>query len=178
MQHAPAVRVGDRVADRDEPIQEMPALKVLAAPAVVPGRLDRLAKRMTPDELHGVIRAAVGILAQPVNRDNAGMFQTAGDLGLDQEPGPAVGSMRVSRLDFLQSDLAAELLVERDEDVADPAPCMEPDRLVAERLIREGGRLAVNRGLLAPAHPDLGTGGVDRAGGRVVRGAVNLGRRP
>ena len=55
------------------------------------------------------------------------MLQAAGDLGLDDEPGPAVGVVGVVRLDLLERDLAVELGVLGDEDLAHPAPGMGPE---------------------------------------------------
>ena len=43
------------------------------------------------DEPHGVVWAAVGIVAQAVDRDDPRMLETAGDLGLVLKPGAVAG---------------------------------------------------------------------------------------
>ena len=49
------------------------------------------------------------------------MLQPAGDLGLEQEAGAAGRVVGVLLEDLLQRDLAVQLLVEGDEDGAEPA---------------------------------------------------------
>ena len=44
------------------------------------------------DEPHRVVGPAVGVGAQAVDRDDAGVLQAAGDLRLQEEPGRLVGS--------------------------------------------------------------------------------------
>ena len=46
-------------------------------------RCDRLLEAVAPDEPHGVIRTAVAVGAQAVDRDDPGVLEPAGDLGLD-----------------------------------------------------------------------------------------------
>ena len=57
----------------------------------VDGRLEAIAA----DEPHGVIGAAVAVGAQAVDRDDAGVLQPAGDLGLEHEPLAAGGVVGV-----------------------------------------------------------------------------------
>ena len=49
------------------------------------------------------------------------MLQAAGDLRLEEEPRPAPGVVGVAVLDLLQGDLAVQLLVVGDEDLAQAA---------------------------------------------------------
>ena len=48
--------------------------------------LDGLLEAVALDEPHGVIGAAVGVGAQAVDRHDARVLQSAGDLGLGDEP--------------------------------------------------------------------------------------------
>ena len=79
------------------------------------------------DEPHRVERAAVGVVAQAVDRDDPGVLQPAGDLGLQQEPRAAVGSSACCVVDLLEGDLAVQLVVEGDEDLARAAPGVGPE---------------------------------------------------
>ncbi len=49
------------------------------------------------------------------------MLQVAGDLGLQDEPGPLIGALGEAVLDDLQGDLALQLAVSGDPDLSDPA---------------------------------------------------------
>jgi hypothetical protein len=49
------------------------------------------------------------------------VFEPAGDLALEEEPRPAVGPAGVVGLHLLEGDLALQLLVVGDEDLAEPA---------------------------------------------------------
>ena len=55
------------------------------------------------------------------------MLQAAGDLGLDHEPGPVVRLFDQVRQDLLERDLAVELDILGDEDLAQAAPSMGPE---------------------------------------------------
>ena len=89
------------------------------------------------DEPHGVERAAVGVGPQAVDRDDARVLQAAGDLGLEQEAGPAGRVVGVLVEDLLERHLAVELGVEGDEDGAQAAPGVGPQD--AEPLAVGGG---------------------------------------
>src|SRR5580693_799826 len=82
-------------------------------------RRDRFPEAVALDEPHGVERAAGEVVAQAIDRDDAGMFQLAGDLGLLDKPGAAVRFVGVSVLDLLERDRAVELLVKRDRDLTE-----------------------------------------------------------
>ena len=90
-------------------------------------RGDGLLEVVAPDEPHGVIGPAVGVVAQAVDGDDPGVLQAAGDLGLDQEPGAAVGVVGVVVEDLLEGDLAVQLGVEGDEDLAQAALGVGPE---------------------------------------------------
>ena len=100
--------------------------------------LDRLLEAVAADEPHGVVGAAVAVGAQAVDRDDPGMLQPAGDLGLQQEPLAADRVVGVVVEDLLERHLAVQLGVERDEDGAQAAPGVRPED--AEPLAVGGGR--------------------------------------
>ena len=92
---------------------------------------DRLPERLAAHQPHGVIRPALAIAAQTVNRDDARMLQPAGDLRLAHEASPAVRVVGMPVLDLLEGHLAMQLLVPSHEDLAQPAPRVRPQDLVA-----------------------------------------------
>ena len=160
MDHAPAVGVGDRVADVDEPAQELAegqgALGRIAAECAS-ARWNRsmASLRLSPaDEPHGVERPALVVRAQAVDRHDAGMLQPAGDLGLEQEAGAAGRVVGVLGLDLLERDLAVQLRIHRDEYHADPAPGVVPQetepasfrRRLAQAEAGVAGFLGIERG--------------------------------
>ena len=87
---------------------------------------DRLLERVTSDEPHRVVRPALGIGAQAVDGNDAGVLEPAGDLGLGDEPSPADGVGSVLPKNLLECDLAVQLAVERDEDGPQAALSMRP----------------------------------------------------
>ena len=106
-------------------------------PSIAMERRDRLLEAVALDEPHGVERPAGGVVAQAVDRDDAGMLELAGDLGLLDEPGAAVRFVGVAVLDLLERDRAVELLVQRDRDLAQPALGMraEDAKSTADRSV-------------------------------------------
>ena len=76
---------GRRRASRADPV-------VLAKVLVKSPDRDREA--FAADKSHGVVGAAFGVLAQAVDRNDAGVLQIARDLGLEQESGSLVGAAR------------------------------------------------------------------------------------
>ena len=95
MQDAPAVGVGDGVADVEEPPEQLlegqgPGSGVGLEGVVGVEAGDGVLEALAPDEPHGVEGPAVVVVAQAVDGDDPGVFQPAGDLGLEEEPGLAV----------------------------------------------------------------------------------------
>ena len=91
--HPTAVRIVHRVADVEEMPQQLPErqdpfARGAAGDLGLVKLLDGLLEGLALDEPHGVIRAAVGVAAQAVDRDDARVLQPAGDLGLAHEPRP------------------------------------------------------------------------------------------
>ena len=82
--------------------------------------VDRLLEALAADEPHGVVRAAVAVGAQSVDRDDPGVLEAPGDPGLDEEAGPAGAVVGAVVEDLLDGDLAVELGVEGHEDGARP----------------------------------------------------------
>ena len=95
--------------------------------------------RLSPlDEPHGVVGPAVGVGAQAVDRDDAGVLQPAGDLGFEQEPLAAGRVVGVVVEDLLEGHLAVQLAVQRHEHRPQPAPGVRPED--AEPLAVAGRR--------------------------------------
>ena len=145
VQHPLAVRERDRLADVDEPPQQ---LAELDGGRVGPGvllvvRLDGLLEAVALDEPHGVERPAIVVGAQAVDRDDPGVLQPAVDLGLQDEPAAEVGLGDLVGPDLLEGDLAAELLVAGDVDAAQAALAVEAED--AEPLAGAAGRGGVGR---------------------------------
>ncbi len=204
MNDPPDVGVGHRVADVDQAVEEFAEReRTLASVARsgVAGRVvvglevlvDRLLERSAPDEPHRVVGAAVGILAQAVDRHNPRMLEPAGNLGLDQEAGATLGAVGVPELDLLESHLATELLIQSNEDLA-----QAPARVRAKRPVAHGsfgiltrrvdarhtrGRAEIDRGSFALTRLDrlghsLSRQVGDRIGSARYRdGRVNVGRQ-
>ena len=132
MEHAPAVGVGDRVADIDEPAEELAkrqrsgrAVRRRLA-SVSMEALDGFLQALAPDEPHGVERPSLVAGSQAVNGNHAGVLQPAGDLGLDQEARPAGRVIGVLGLNLLERDLAVQLRISGHEHVADASPSVMP----------------------------------------------------
>ena len=133
MEHAPAVRVGDRLADVDESVEQVPQrphtlVGVAARVGVGPMKLaDRFFEADPPDESHRIKRAAVDVFAQPVDGDNPRVLEPARDFGFQREPGAAIGVVGAFGLDLLQRHLALELRIEGHRDLADAPLGMGPE---------------------------------------------------
>ena len=127
--------------------------------------LDGLLEAVAADEPHGVIRAAIAIGAESVDRDDAGVLEPAGDLGLDEEPGAAGRVVGVVVEDLLERDLAIELGVECDEDRAQASAGVRPEYAEAEPAGgggadgEAGGAVAVGVGLAVMGRGLQGRGG-------------------
>ncbi len=132
MEDAAAVGVVDGVADVGEPSEELAQLERVSAGVVAEGSVGvegvgGLLEAVAADEPHGVVGPAIGVGPESVDRDDAGMLESAGDLGLEEESSAAVGVVGVEVEDLLECDLAVELGVERDEDGAESALGVGPE---------------------------------------------------
>src|SRR5207253_5092225 len=102
--------------------------------------LDRFLESLPLDKAHGIKGPAVRVLAHRVDRDNAGMFQPAGNLGLAEK---AVATLRIAgvqRTQTFQRDLAVQLLILGDVDFAQAALGMKAQDLVARSRGQGFGR--------------------------------------
>src|SRR5262249_14401303 len=86
------------------------------------------------DEPHGVEGPAIGVSAKTIDRDDAGMFQAAGDLALTHETRPALDVVGAGRLDLLQGNFAIEFRVVREVNLAQSATGKRSDNAVAPGL--------------------------------------------
>ncbi len=69
---------------------------------------DGLLQAIASDEAHRVKRPAVGVGADTIDRDDARVLETAGDLGFDEKPAAARGVVGKPVVDLLERDLAVE----------------------------------------------------------------------
>ena len=83
--------------------------------------INRLFQTIAADKSHGIVGAAIDILAQAIDRDDARMFQPAGDLGLQHETGAAFGIVGMLGLDLLQRHFPLEFLVAGHGDFSQAA---------------------------------------------------------
>ena len=140
---AAAMGIIDGVADVEEAAEQLAQFQRAAAGVVLQcivavEVLDRLLEAISPDEPHGVIRAAAAVGAQAVDRHDARVFQATGDLGLGDEPLTADGVVGVPLEDLFQGHLAVQLGIEGHEHLAQTAARMRPEQ--AEPLAVAGGR--------------------------------------
>ena len=82
--------------------------------------LDGAAEGLALDEPHRVVRPPVGVSPQAIDRHDARMLQPPGQPGLEQEPRLAERVVRVVSPQLLERDLAIELGIDRQEDLAQP----------------------------------------------------------
>src|SRR5262249_46124537 len=94
--------------------------------------LDHFMEAVAPDQGHHVEGAAVGVSTQAVDRDDPGMLEASGDLGLAEEPGLAPEVLRVLAPDRLERDFTVEALILGDENLAQAPAGVAPEDLVAE----------------------------------------------
>ena len=132
VQDAPGVGVVDRVADVDKPPQQLPQRQRPAA-GVILDRLvgvergDRLLEAIAPHEPHGIVRPAVAVGSESVDGHDPGMFQPAGDLGLEYKTRAADRVVGVAVEDLFERDLAVQLSIERHEDRAQASLSVRPE---------------------------------------------------
>ncbi len=138
---------------------------------------DGLLQAVAPDEPHGVVRPAVAVVAQAVDRDDAGMLQTAGDLGLEQESGAADLVVGVVVEDLLEGDLAVQLAVDGDEDGPQAPLGVRPQDAEPLASARRGADRHRGRGVLA-RRVRADERDAPREVGIAQRGELFPGRRP
>ncbi len=141
---------------------------------------DGLLEAVAADEPHGIVRAAVTVAAQAVHRHDPRVLQTARDLGLEDEPGPAGGVVGVVVEDLLESDLAVQLGVERHEHRAEAPPGVgaedpEPNSVAGSPDGHRVGGAGGGDGRAPGRGAEVGEGRVEDG---VADGAETLLRRP
>src|SRR6185369_13605014 len=134
VKNSAAVSIGYRIADVEEPAEQLPELEVvppvgraicsLARPSVE--TLDGILQAIATYEAHDVKGAAVAEVAQSIHRHNARMFQVTGDFGLPKESASRIGIIGVLSLKLLECDFAAQFFVEGNVNFAQAASCMRP----------------------------------------------------
>jgi len=109
---------------------------------------DGFGQRAPFDEAHGVERLLVlGPPGQLIDRNDAGVLQLAGDPSLLQEAGRGVGVVGTFGAELLESNLAAQVPVAGQPDLANAALGMQP----GQRVALTAARLVSNRGGLHSA---------------------------
>ncbi len=175
MQHTAAMGVGDRIADIVEPAQELAKLDLplriraarrLAARLVV--ALDRFGQAVAADETHGIERSAVAVRTEPVDGDDPGVFEAAGDLGFQDETRAVALVVCMPLLDRFERDIAIQLFIAGQEHFAEPAAGVGPEDAKSQPAggrragtSRSAGRLCgVRIGDLGLCCPQIGQSGV------------------
>jgi hypothetical protein len=79
---------------------------------------DGLCQAIAADEAHRIIGPAIGILAKGIDRDDARVFQASRHNCFKHEPGLSLELTRVPAVHLLEGDLAMEISIESDEDLA------------------------------------------------------------
>ena len=92
-------------------------------------RRDGFLEAVSPDQPHRVERPAAVVVAEAVDRDDAGVLEAAGDLGFDQESPAACRIVGMAIEDLLEGDLPSQFGVERDVDGPQAPPGMRPQDL-------------------------------------------------
>ena len=115
--HPPGVRVGDRLGDVEEDRQEPGMVARRVGPLV-----HHLGQGPALDQLHGEVGPPVGEGAQLVDRDDAGVLELAGDLGLLDEAAEQLGVAAVAFQEHLDGEVAAQVVVSPFQDRSHAPP--------------------------------------------------------
>ncbi len=122
MDHPAAVSIFDRIAHVDEtPEQLLEPQRGLARTkaAALVKLLDRVFETLALDESHHVERLTPGVQADPVDGNNSGVLQPRRHLGFHKESRPAVRFLEMLLQQLFEGDLAVQLHIEGDRDLAD-----------------------------------------------------------
>ena len=136
------VRIPHRLTDLHERLEqlalELETVSRLAGPATM--KLgDRVAQVLPSQKAHRVERLIVFLApGQLVHRNDVGMFELAGDLRFLEEPAPRFRIGDGRGLDFLECDIAIEIGVVGDPDLAQTPFGMQPREGVTQRVALSG----------------------------------------
>ena len=135
VEHALLMRVGNRVAHIDKPVQQEPEFeaRIIRRGPRVESR-DGLPQRLSLDEAHRIEDAPIGMGPHSVNRNDARMFEPAGDPGFDQEPLSPEDVAAVLSSYLLECNLPLELRVFGDENLAKAPFRMRMDNPIPDGL--------------------------------------------
>jgi hypothetical protein len=127
---AATVRVGNRIADSDKARQQLAKLQVAvrerAGGLLVKAR-DGILERLALDEAHRIVGPAVRVMAEAIDRHDAGVLQPARDLRLAQEALPARGIVGGVADDLFQRDFALQFPVEGHGHRAEATAGVRPE---------------------------------------------------
>jgi hypothetical protein len=112
---------GNRLAYVDEPA-EQPAKHWFGGVTVIVRY--RRGERAALDNAHGVVGVPLRILADGVNRHDAGMFELACHFRFGQKASPGIRAGAVIGADFLQRNVALEVFVSSQADLPQAPPGM------------------------------------------------------
>jgi hypothetical protein len=108
--------------------------------------IDRLLEALAVDEPHRVIGAAVGPLAEAVNRHDPRVFELPGDFRFHEEAVAAFVIVGLLGPDFLEGHLAVQFRVDRHEHFTQATARMgvdDPKAAVSGRRHRLGRKLRI-----------------------------------
>ena len=132
------VRVSHRLTHLHERFQQLPlqlkAMSGLARAATV--KLgDRVAQGLPAEKAHRVKRLIVFLPpGQLIHRHDVGVFELARNLRFLQEPAPRLRIGDRRRFDLLECDVAIEVRIMGDPDLAQPPLGVQPRQGVAQRV--------------------------------------------
>ena len=146
VQNFPVVGVGDRVAGVDESSDQGVEVRTLARQgllSVAHGLVqaaDGGLQGLAPDEPHDVVGPAVRTFAHPVDRDDPGVLEPAGDFGLTFEAGPVLEVVGPSVLDLLDGDVPMDFpVVSQADDAQAPLGVFLADLVARAQPVRSLG---------------------------------------
>ena len=125
------------------------------------------------DEPHGVVRPAVAVRAQAIHGHDAGVLESPGNLGLDEEPLAADQVVGVVVEDLLEGDFPVQLAIQGDKDGTQPALGVGPQGAEAARRPLGG----LGRRDLHPGQGGIDQPGVAREPGAILRRVGSLSGR-
>ena len=118
MDHPAEVRKRYAVAHLQEHLEKLTERVCFLS---IPGGSQYFRQRTPLDEFHREVDRALLITPEFVDGNDVGMFELPGNLGLLDEPRPLAGMFGRSRQQPLHRDLAPDVLLDAQNDLAHPA---------------------------------------------------------